>query len=266
MKFKTLKIEITNECNASCIFCSKSSEEEIERMSLNTIKEIIYQLPNIKKVEPQHLGEPLCHPNFIDIIRFLKKENKYIAFHTNGSLLKNDLAIDLAKLKPNLIRFSIEGDCKEIYEPLRKGLKWEEVLQNVLNFQKIKSSKTKTLVTMLITKETKPFIKRIKEFWKDKVDSFVANYEMEAGYDRVSGKLKMLPKKCWQVTGLVTIDVYGNIKICCNDWYSEFIIGHINDGIMNVLKSDKADKLRNQVLEGNMLSICKKCNVFWEAE
>ncbi len=260
---KILKIEITDYCNAHCVFCNYDKTNT--HMPYEQVVEIVEQVPEIRRIEPQHLGEPLLHPQFLNILHYLEKKNKMIVFHTNGSLLKGSMATTVASIAPEIIRFSIEADNKEDYEKLRVGLKWETVLDNIEKFQAMKSDKTETWVVMLKTEENKNDIDRIVKFWESRVDKVSVAQELSHGRELRGHSLKE-PFKCWKIDKMITIKVDGRIVLCCEDWNADYPIGHVDSGVKKAINGKRARDLIKQVNQGKPLSICETCSVFWEGE
>jgi len=261
-QYRLAKIELTDRCNASCIFCSRKYATNTD-MSFTMFKNIIQQLPNIKEIQPQFFGESLLHPEFINCIQLLKEHNKDIVFHTNGSLLKNNILEGLIMYPPKKIIFSIESDNKQDYEQLRRGLIWEEVLNNIQTFQKQKNPLTETAVNILATKEVLPNLNKIITFWQQYVDKVNTIVEMPRNRE-VQGRLRNNPKRCWQMTEMIVIKANGDIQLCCNDWNRSIVLGHVNEGIYNVLYNDFANFTREQINNQNLPEICRECDVFWE--
>jgi MoaA/NifB/PqqE/SkfB family radical SAM enzyme len=126
-----LKIEITNHCNANCVFCNNDKIKNKQNMPLWMFKKILKSFPTARQVQPQWFGEPMLHPDFDKIIDICKKYNKEVVFYTNGSLIDKHLP-SLKKLnKADRIIISLEGSDKEIYERIRRGLSWEKLLFNI---------------------------------------------------------------------------------------------------------------------------------------
>ena len=80
----------------------------------------------------------------------------------------------------------------------------------------------------------------------------------------LSGKFKQ--GKCWQMNEMIVIKADGNMQLCCNDWQEEGYIGHISEGIWNVLNNDIANTFKNNINNGNLPLMCQKCVVFWEGD
>ena len=97
---KSLKLDITNQCNEACKFCpyhgigGEISEEgkrivEISRISLQDIQRIIDELDeySLEKVKISGSGEATLHHEFVKIIDFLKERELFIKLITNGTTL-----------------------------------------------------------------------------------------------------------------------------------------------------------------------------------
>lgn len=98
-----LRISITNSCNMSCFYCHNEGQghcKHNEFMDINYIDKLVDFIINnniyIKKVNVTG-GEPLLHPNLIEIIEKLSKITKDIKLNTNGTLLTKDKIIQLKK-------------------------------------------------------------------------------------------------------------------------------------------------------------------------
>ncbi len=90
---ETMQIEPTNVCNFSCSMCLNSGFKDNSKFSLPLE---IYQkiaeesFPSISRLVLYGMGEPLSHPNFIEMLQIARRylpKNATIFFTTNGSLL-----------------------------------------------------------------------------------------------------------------------------------------------------------------------------------
>lgn len=87
---------IVSACPFSCIYCGQGGENTISPVSiikLETIMDIAVHLKRagIKKVRLTG-GEPLCHPEIGDIIRFLSEAGFYVLINTNGLLVEGKIS------------------------------------------------------------------------------------------------------------------------------------------------------------------------------
>jgi len=59
-----LQLELTNKCNANCIFCKRDSKQGF--MDIELFKKLILEFPEAKTVMPWFCGEPLLHSQFFN--------------------------------------------------------------------------------------------------------------------------------------------------------------------------------------------------------
>ena len=73
--YKKIYIEITNNCNLNCSFCSK--DNNIKRnMTLEEFEIILNKISNYTDYIYLHVkGEPLIHKNIIDFLKLAEKYN-----------------------------------------------------------------------------------------------------------------------------------------------------------------------------------------------
>lgn len=111
-KMPFVSLAITSACPFSCIYCGQGGESTIGPqgiMDIETIMDVaaVLKRQDIKKVRLTG-GEPLTHPRFGDILRFLSEQSFYVLVNTNG-LLVEDRADALARTSSN-IHFAVSLD------------------------------------------------------------------------------------------------------------------------------------------------------------
>jgi radical SAM protein with 4Fe4S-binding SPASM domain len=124
-----LEIFSTSACNFKCKFCLFSLKEEqrsfvssTKFINIDLFKKVIEDCSHfkekIKVVRFSGMGEPLLHPNIIEMITFVKSKNicDRIELITNGSLLTNKMCLDLVESGLDKITVSILGVTQEDYK------------------------------------------------------------------------------------------------------------------------------------------------------
>lgn len=120
--FKKIYIEITNNCNLSCSFCSKDNRKKTS-LTLEEFEYILSEIKDYTEYIYLHVkGEPLLHKNLIDFLHLAEKYNLKVNLTTNGVLIKEKgrELLDCKALKK--INFSLHSEnnkenyLKDIFE------------------------------------------------------------------------------------------------------------------------------------------------------
>lgn len=132
-----LILEIANTCNLDCPMCrvGRYGVNLSRVMSLKTLKDIITQIPSLKSIRLNGLGESTVLPNFSEYIDLIERNNISVELITNGTG-KID---DYKKIINNngIIIFSIDAVEKKLFETLRRPAKLNDfiaVLENLSSY------------------------------------------------------------------------------------------------------------------------------------
>jgi MoaA/NifB/PqqE/SkfB family radical SAM enzyme len=130
-KINCLSIEPTTYCNLNCKMCfSRGFKCAKTHFLLDDFKRLLRQTRPSQEVGFVGGGEPFMNPQFVDMLREVRKYGCDWNFATNGMLLDSTTAKDLAKINFGKISFSLDAATKETYNKLRYGGDWERVLSN----------------------------------------------------------------------------------------------------------------------------------------
>jgi MoaA/NifB/PqqE/SkfB family radical SAM enzyme len=134
-----LEIEVTTVCGISCIFCERQYwTEKSKNMSFEQFKYILDQFPDLKFLGETGIGSSFLNKDFMRILRYTKSKEIYVElydtlFYTNDNILEELVALGIER-----IIVSLDAATKETYEYLRKGIKFDTVMNNVLKLNSIK--------------------------------------------------------------------------------------------------------------------------------
>lgn len=143
---RLIALELTRNCNLDCVHCRASASRGPYQGELET-QEIFRILKEIAEISKPILiltgGEPLLRKDLLEIIRKAKflKLNPVLA--TNGTLLTQELALELKEAGISKISISLDGARAETHDSFRKvegafeaALKGIKILKKVnLSFQ-----------------------------------------------------------------------------------------------------------------------------------
>ena len=179
----SLKIELSSACNLKCVLCPAGENVALDRkqefMSFDVFKKIIDQVnpKTTEKILPYLWGESLIHPQFVEMMEYIKKTNNYykvfVSTHGNIETQKIDMR-RLVKSGIYEIMVDLDGDNQESYEKYRKGGSFEKVLTFVKELHKFKKKeKSKININGLIV---------LSSFNEDKIDEIKKIFEEYVDY------------------------------------------------------------------------------------
>lgn len=114
IRLSMLNLEITERCNYNCRHCFNAEGIKVPRaeLTIDEIKRILDQafdcgVNNVVLTG----GEPMLHPHFMDIIRYVSEKGmNLIEINTNGSLITREMLEEFQSLGVNpLMKISFDG-------------------------------------------------------------------------------------------------------------------------------------------------------------
>ena len=161
-------------CTATCPMCSiEQTRYNKSVMNIDKFKNIIdsfkENIHKVKRVNLVGLGETLADKRLPLKIEYLKKKSStYVAFPSNGSLLKEKMSKDILEAGLDEIIMGIDSLDKYKFEKVRRDLIFEEVLENTLNHISIRDKYNynhKIMVRMIINDENEKEWDDYIEYW-----------------------------------------------------------------------------------------------------
>lgn len=149
LKHYVVRMDLKMACNLrcpSCHFSGKDFREDSTQMPLENFKKIAAEIfPKTRLLFLSCSAEPLTVKNFehyLDVCGQYRFSN--LTFTTNGMLLKESHVESCIKNRVNEICFSIDGSKKETVEKLRKGAKFETIIENIKMLNRVKEKRAST--------------------------------------------------------------------------------------------------------------------------
>jgi len=272
---KSVHIQFTNNCNLNCKWCSlKKGCELMEEKFLIKILEELKKF-NVKEINLWNGGEPLLHPNLINLLRIIKRYKNYkVNFLTNGILLNKQLSKKIIKLNVlDTLGFSVDGGSKQGYEELRRGGKWDILKKYVFNFIKLNKN-IETYIICVISPEKPLNIKWMKPEFKhllNSVDYYRLTYpEFMPGGPKPLGCvnnnfIKTNKRICLALLQGLVILQNGKVLPCCIDLNGICVLGNLNEqSLKSIVNRGKRRQMIKMFLKGekDKIPLCKDCNRF----
>lgn len=231
--FTSTNIELYGYCNRRCNFCFNNSRfpaRDVGIMDESLWKKIIDELSAIQytgRISPYFYGEPLLDKRITELVLYARKKCPYshILISSNGDVLTEELLVKL-----------IENGMDEI------------LLTNYDDFEK------EDIINMY--KKYPRFIqyRNYKEIdLKNRAGSL-----FEKSTDKIN-------RPCLRPSRQLVINWKGNVLLCCNDYYEQYIFGNVNNKSVREIWKDndfiKYREILSKVGGRKEIDICKKCDM-----
>lgn len=270
--FKRMYIEITNQCNLTCSFCSPMIRKK-EFMELEFFEHVLKQVrPYVEHLYLHVKGEPLLHPAIAQILDDCADFGFFVNLTTNGVLLPEKFEMLLTKPALRQINVSLQSYaaqsltaskqtinallacCKSLSEHCFCILRlWNNSIQYVEMNQFLVQSISKhfnvTIPTPLLRSfclGEHIFLSREQEFeWPN----LNLPYQTDVGY-------------CHGLRDMLAILVDGTIVPCCLDADGVISLGNLHDSdFESILQSARAQTMYQGMMRLRLTEpLCQRCS------
>lgn len=134
-----LYLEPTSQCNLDCRTCIRNIWDEPQgMMSEEVFSRVIEGLRAFSPMPTVFFGgfgEPLFHPNIVEMVARAKARGASVELVTNGTLLTRDISRELLRVGLDMLWVSLDGATPESYADIRLGAALPQVLENLAGFR-----------------------------------------------------------------------------------------------------------------------------------
>jgi len=279
----TVSIEVTNHCNIGCPTCPQPLlSGERGYLDIDLFRNIVDECSRFyscTSIVFTGFGEPLLHPELIQMSRYAKSKKIPIVRTYTNCILLNEHKADEILLKSGLdeITLSLNGPTPEIYGRIKGEHEFESVANNIEHFLARKEILRKKMpfVNLQLLKlrnvplETERFIKR----WSPLLGpgdciSFKDSHSFagQVNNPEVTGILP--PRRrfpCGQLWNYLFLSWNGDVSPCCADPSGKLTLGNAKDSSLRDLwHSSRMMEIRNLHLQAkyHSLPLCGQCEIW----
>lgn len=160
-------------CNINCIMCHRTKELTMPQHVHRTMMEIKNYYDKEIEIFATGNGDPFIRNDSFDLLsNFQTTLYPKVKFEilTNGTLLTLETFQKIKHLKYTWINISVDAATKETYEKIRRGAKWEKIIDNLNIVKRAKESGVFPYVAINMTvmrsnyKEISSFVRLSRDF------------------------------------------------------------------------------------------------------
>jgi hypothetical protein len=179
-----------------------------------------------REVHLHNFGEPLLDKRIEDRIAYAKlKGIRRVKIFCNGSLLTAARAKRLIEAGLDEVKISLDGATREEFERIRTPLRFDTVVDNVVELVKLRNasrSKLRVHVACCSTTDKEATMQSLEKV----VDAFsFGKLHNWGGQSTVKRRIR---KPCSRVWRTFTVLANGDVALCCLDYDGHQILGHVD--------------------------------------
>ncbi|UKJ78128.1 radical SAM protein [Azospirillum brasilense] len=180
--FEAGGIDVTEKCNLECVMCHFNGPKATKKagaLSPEMIERYLNQLPSGEQIWFAGTGDLLMDARAITYIRRARDLGLHPCVLTNGQLLTPELMDNMLEAGVRFIQMSVDAHTAHQYEKIRRGAKFDKILDACAYLRQKKSDYKDLSVQINVTLFRNTFDKQdaMIAFWKGKVDQINFNAE-----------------------------------------------------------------------------------------
>lgn len=263
-------------CNAECPNCPYNNSS-----IRDTYKDAIFMPEKLFKriadeCGPYHCllrlsggGEPMMHPQAVELIEYAKEKECRVGLITNGSLFNEEKLQRIIKAGIDAIEVSVDAGDSDTYKKVRPRLDWDKLNANVKMAKTIRDQMgAKTRIVCSMINQQGVDIEAAERYWTDKVDKVQVRKFLTWGYNQdysADPTPYLSPEECIPCPWLferLNIDSRGDVTLCGEDIAFKEKFANVNERmIKDIWLGAEFNYFRNKHLsrKGSEIKICSTC-------
>ena len=270
MKFRKVYIEITNACNLSCSFCSKT-KRDIHSMTVEEFEKVIEQVKKYTKVIYLHVkGEPLLHPQLDALLAICDAHDMRVNITTNGTLLQEKVMI--LKKHSCIKKLNVSLHCQHHQKDyLQRVFSSIDQLENIYVMYRIW-----TLDGYEMNPQAKGIIEGLHSYYhleQDLTQAMIENNhvqiteriyldkENEFIWPDLNNPILNTEGYCFALKTHIAILSDGTVVPCCLDGEGVIHLGNVfEESLEDILANPRAQQLKKSFQDRKPCEeLCQKC-------
>lgn len=143
-----VQVEITTRCDARCVYCPRTAQGSrwpARDMPLELFRSLLRCLGQTRQAHLQGWGEPLRHPNFLEMVRLCRDKGLAVSTTTNGNALDDAMARSLVDLEVATLGVSLAGARADTNDALRRGTSLDRLARGLASLTEHKARASRDL-------------------------------------------------------------------------------------------------------------------------
>jgi sulfatase maturation enzyme AslB (radical SAM superfamily) len=279
-----LRIEVTNRCNADCIFCAYQYQTRpLVVMSFDIFRRAVDQYTALGGTAVNFspvVGEALLDKRLEEKVAYARRSPQYVKMElfTNGILLTRARFESLANAGITSIHVALSGFSEDEYQRVYRSSHYQKVFRNLREIAASPALRDVSFVvhsrTDSLQPETQPDYLELRrlEAFRILFEPHVVSWHGAIREQDLSGHMFIVnpprdqSKPCFLLWGGLTVLADGRMTLCgCTDVDGTGLpLGNIESVALDAhLRDGRWARWRDSFPEGNPPAFCKGCDSYW---
>jgi radical SAM protein with 4Fe4S-binding SPASM domain len=283
-----LVLELTNLCNANCVFCPYSQQTRPhERMSEAVFRKAVadYIAMGGGSVDlTPTVGDPLIHPKFVEWVRYLRSHRQIdrITLATNGILLDKHGVEEILDSGISRLNISLAGFDRQMYRRIYRTDAYRKVLANIERLLAANSARSEPVTIFLCLRPDRPEEEVLASPDLQPLLKYHPKIRFAGVFSRSGGQIDELPpgmelappvteKKtlpCRATYMALVVQSNGDVQVCgCESAINapELVVGNIErQSLQEIWRGERLRALRESFRDGGLNTNCAKCDYYYK--
>lgn len=264
-------------CNARCPNCPYNNSDirqdyrDRPLMAEDTYKIIADQAgPHGAWLRLSGGGEPMLHPQAVELVEYAKAQGCKVGLITNGSRFDDDSLERLLAAGTDMIEFSVDAGDAATYGLVRPGLDWPRLVRTVQRLTALRdASGAATKVIASVINQKGVDVERAAAFWEPLVDQVQKRKYLTWGINQEEHSADPTPYlppeqrvPCPFLFERLNIDSRGQVMVCGFDIRAVTNMGNVHQkSIAEIWHGKGFEYFRDKHLsrKGNDIPLCRDC-------
>ncbi len=214
-----------------------------------------------REVHLHNFGEPLLDKKLEERVAYAKHKGiRRVRIFCNGSLLSPERARRLIEAGLDEIKVSFDGASREEFEQIRAPLRFDTVVENVLQTVALRNSLQSSLKIHVACCSTTDKAATM-QLLENAVDDFA--FGKLHNWGGQTAVQKELRKPCSRLWRTFTVLASGEVALCCLDYDGQELLGNVSAGssIREVWNGQRYREIRRRHRQARQseIPLCANC-------
>lgn len=292
---KLIQLQTINACQAACKMCPYPTFKDVfprGRMDDRLFQKIIDEIAAHAEVEtfvPMLQNEPFLDRTLFDKIKLFKQRTGgrvRVELVTNGALLTEEHIQKLRDAELDILDISLDALSRKVYEKIRIGLDYEQVLAGVERVIAADLPGTSVFVRLVRQRDNAHEVRAFAGRWRERgipvfiydvtnrsgsVEDFEQHIRVPRSQISLIDALKRRASRallghCPVPFASANILHNGDVLMCTHDWARTEILGNLREATLaEIWNGPRLREIRALVAERRYESVpaCRNCS-FWQ--